>query len=228
MTMTIIPSDAVHRPIARSHRPRRARPRDEHHDDRSRRFSPSDSPSRSFVALSRPLVRARARATVGALASTKSRDGDTSTGHDSSLSAILVPPSSIPPLSVDCIASKSPVVTRHAVPIDSIDSTRLDSTRLDRLDSTDRSDVPDRRFDVFLRAQGPGRESEALGARVRRVGRPSRRVASSRRRSSVVASSRRRVVGRRVVDVPRSVGRSFARRRDGTGRDGTGLEDDDG
>ena len=57
-----------------------------------------------------------------------------------------------------------------------------------------------------------------------------RRVASRRssRRSSVVASSRRRVVGRRVVDVPRSVVRSFARRRDGTGRDGTGLEDDDG
>ena len=225
MTMTIIPSDAVHRPIARSHRPRRARPRDEHHDDRSRRFSPSDSPSRSFVALSRPLVRARARATVGALASTKSRDGDTSTGHDSSLSAILVPPSSIPPLSVDCIASKSPVVTRHAVPIDSIDSTRLDSidsTRpIDRtspIDASTSSSAP----------RGPGeRARRSVRAFVASV---VRRVASRRssRRSSVVASSRRRVVGRRVVDVPRSVGRSFARRRDGTGRDGTGLEDDDG
>jgi hypothetical protein len=45
-----------------------------------------------------------------------------------------------------------------------------------------------------------------------------------RRRSSVVGrrSSRRRVVAssrRRVVDVPRSFVRSFARRRDGTGRD---------
>ena len=213
MTMTIIPSDAVHRPIARSHRPRRARPRDEHHDDRSRRPSRSDSPSRSFVALSRPLVRARARATVGALASTKSRDGDTSTGHDSSLSAILVPPSSILPLSVDCIASKSPVVTRHAVPIDSIESTRLDST--------DRSDVPDRRFDVFLRAQGPGRESEALGARVRRVVRPSRRVGRRVGRRS----SRRRVVASSVVASSTSPGRSFVRSRaGGTGRDGTGRD----
>ena len=50
-----------------------------------------------------------------------------------------------------------------------------------------------------------------------------RRVASVvRRRSSVV---RRRSSRRRVVDVPRSFVRS---RADGTGRDGTGLEDDDG
>ena len=58
---------------------------------------------------------------------------------------------------------------------------------------------------------------------VRRVGRSSRR--SSRRSSfvaSFVASSRRRVVARLVVEVPRSFVRAPA------GRDGTGLEDDDG
>ena len=142
------------------------------------------------------------------------------------------------------IASKSPVVTRHAVPIASpcpppIDSTRpprstrldstIDSTRSTRLDRS--TDVPDRRVDgrdASTRSSAPGAGARERGAR---CARSSRRSSVASRRSSVVASSRRRVVAssrRRVVDVPRSFVRSFARRRDGTGRDGTGLEDDDG
>ena len=146
-------------------------------------------------------------------------DGDTSTGHDSSLSAILVPPSSIPPLSVDCIASKSPVVTRHAVPIDSIDSTRLDS--IDSTRPIDRTSP----IDASTSSSAPRGPGERARRSVRAF------VASSVRRvASVVAS----VVGRRVVASSRRrssrrrrppVGRSFVRApagRDGTGRDGTG------
>ena len=227
----IIPSDAVHRPTARSHRPRRARPRDEHHDDRSRRPSPSDSPSRSFVALSRPLPPRARPPTVGARASTKSRDGDTSTGHDSSLSSIIIhQPSSIPPLSVDCIKitgrDPSRCPDRLASRVMS-SSDRLDSTRLDSIDSTRSIDGRPRstrgrtrRLHAVVRARGPGRESEALGARVRRVGRPSRRVGRRSSRRRVVASSRRRVVASSTSPV-----RSFARSRaGGTGRDGTGRD----
>ena len=109
------------------------------------RIPPRARSSRSPV----PFPRARARATVGARASTKSRDGDTSTGHDSSLSSIIIhQPSSIPPLSVDCIKitgrdpSRCPdrLASRVMSSSDRLDSTRLDSidsTRLDRLDRLD-------------------------------------------------------------------------------------------
>ena len=203
------------------------------------RIRPRARSSRSPV----PFPRARARATVGARASTKSRDGDTSTGHDSSLSSIIIhQPSSIPPLSVDCIKitgrdpSRCPdrLASRVMSSSDRLDSTRLDSIdstrldRLDRLDSIDRStDVPDRRVDgrdASTRSSAPGGRGERARRSVRAfVASVVRRVASVVGRR-VVASSRRRVVAssrRRRPPFVRSLVRAPAG-RDGTGRDGTG------
>jgi hypothetical protein len=217
------------------------------------RIRPRARSSRSPV----PFPRARARATVGA-----APRRNLGTGTHPPVTTRPSPPSSTsrhPFRHCLWIASKSPVVTRHAVPIASppascppppIDSTRLDSTRLDSIDSTrldsidstrldsidsidsiDRLDSIDRRtspIDAWTDATPPrGRPRPGAGARERgaRCARSSRRSSVASRRSSVVASSRRRVVAssrRRRPPFVRSLVRAPA------GRDGTGLEDDDG
>ena len=163
---------------------------------------------------------ARARATVGAPASTKSRDGDTSTGHDSSLSSVIHRPSSIRPpstMSSDGL-HQSPVVTRHAVPI--AHASHVMSSSSDRLDRStrpiDRRTFPDRLSDD---SSTPSTVPRGWGDRARRsvrafVASVVRRVGRSSRRSSC-----RRVVASSPDSSSTSPVRSSARRRDGTGRD---------